>query len=390
MLESISFARQIETAATYASEIGYAATYNNDYSLNVVSSRTFDVEGSDSDYHVGDSQALTLNLSVIFADTAINVRSTLDELQANFSSLQSIRITDGSPLEITAAQFTSDAQALSKVQGPYTLDVTDVSAQAYTGFTQNYDAHGALTTETLTGYDEAALGYASVLESFDGDRRVLTQSYQTSTGVVVASASDTYSPDGSYVATVSVGPGDLAVATGSFSGGIPDGSAASLHKVGAGTLTLSGASSYTGGTTISGGVLAIDHVVSDPGHDDDGHVDALGSGTVTLDGGELRTLVSADLAQSLATTSAGGTLSATSSTTLSFGSAAFGATGGAPVTLANNGALHLGDSSNSGDIIFAADSVSGSGSMEIGAAKVVDDNALADKAAQYGFADHGG
>ena len=56
------------------------------------------------------------------------------------------------------------------------------------------------------------------------------------------------------------------------------GSNASLIKVGTGTLTLSGSNYYTGGTTISGGVLSVSS---------NGHLGA-SSGAVTLNGGTLR------------------------------------------------------------------------------------------------------
>jgi filamentous hemagglutinin family protein len=60
--------------------------------------------------------------------------------------------------------------------------------------------------------------------------------------------------------------------TGSISNGS---SAASLTKNGAGTLTLSGSNSYTGGTTVTGGTLAR------------GSSNAFGTGTIMVDGGAL-------------------------------------------------------------------------------------------------------
>jgi autotransporter-associated beta strand protein len=67
---------------------------------------------------------------------------------------------------------------------------------------------------------------------------------------------------------------------GEVNGGI-SGNGAVLVKEGAGTLTFTGANTYTGGTVITDGVLAAHH------GDGSNVVDALGSGAVTLNGGAL-------------------------------------------------------------------------------------------------------
>jgi|GEM_PF-2111277 len=77
--------------------------------------------------------------------------------------------------------------------------------------------------------------------------------------------------------TLTVGAGN---ASANFSGTIQNGSGTmSLIKTGTGTQTLSSANTYTGGTTISDGTLN----VTNSG--------ALGSGTLTIDGGTLQTSV---------------------------------------------------------------------------------------------------
>ncbi len=63
-----------------------------------------------------------------------------------------------------------------------------------------------------------------------------------------------------------------------------------LEKVGTGTLTLSGANTYSGGTTVTGGVVEAAHATAGSS------IDALGTGLVTLGGGTLRTTVTGTLA----------------------------------------------------------------------------------------------
>ena len=187
VLDSIAFSASTETAATYSPAVSRTISFQTTDALGLAS--------------LGGSE--TVNLNVVFADTAANVASKLDSLQANVASVSSITITDGAPLAITAAQDSSDAMALAKIAGPYMLDVTGVAGQPYTGFSQSFDANKLLTSETLSGYSQATYGYASLVESFDTLGRVTQQTYETSSGATVQSNAITYNNDGTSSETVS-------------------------------------------------------------------------------------------------------------------------------------------------------------------------------------------
>ena len=144
-----------------------------------------------------------------------------------------------------------------------------------------------------------------------------------------------------------------------------DGNDFGIVKTGAGTLVLSGANTYTGGTTINAGLLVSNHVNPSPGP---ANIDALGSGPITLAGGALRTDVNRNGTYSqnvifAANTSSvfsaaanlliqiGGNLTVNAGATATFGVA--GVAGTVNVT---NGAVSI---SNSATIVVAGGTLSG-------------------------------
>jgi autotransporter-associated beta strand protein len=123
-------------------------------------------------------------------------------------------------------------------------------------------------------------------------------------------------------------------------GGIAAFTGASLVKIGTGTLTLAGTNTYTGGTTISAGIVEAAHASA-------GSIDALGTGTVTLNGGTLRATVSGALANDLTfADSTSSTLSAAAGTTLILGS---GSTGN--LTFGTNATATFGSTTDTGTIV---------------------------------------
>lgn len=89
---------------------------------------TFDL----SQVSAASAQTLKSNdkiISLAVSDNSVNIANQIDVLQDN-AKLLSIKLTgDVSPLSITAAQVVSDAAALNKITGGYSLSVSHVAAE---------------------------------------------------------------------------------------------------------------------------------------------------------------------------------------------------------------------------------------------------------------------
>jgi fibronectin-binding autotransporter adhesin len=136
---------------------------------------------------------------------------------------------------------------------------------------------------------------------------------------------------------VELGIHKLTVGTGNtsttFDGIIEGPGGGSLTKVGTGVLTLSGANSYTGGTTINAGKVSVASVPT-----------SLGAGTITLGGGELLT-TGASSASNTGTLNAGANVIAAAAATTATYSGIIG----------GSGSVTLGEGANTGTVIFTAD-----------------------------------
>ncbi len=87
-------------------------------------------------------------VSVDVSDSSSNIAASLDDLQAN-DKLASITQTGAaSPLALTQAQLTDDADALGKINGSYSVSVSDASATDVATLAANGHVSGMVVTDT--------------------------------------------------------------------------------------------------------------------------------------------------------------------------------------------------------------------------------------------------
>jgi len=172
-------------------------------------------------------------------------------------------------------------------------------------------------------------------------------------GYVLSGGTLAIAPASGTAGTFNVDNGVVA----SIASTIANGSGTAIVKVGGGTLILSGSNSYTGGTTIAGGVLQVSA---------DANLGAP-SGGLSLDGGTLRTTASFSSARNAVITAAGGIVQTDADLSWSgvaSGSGALTKTGSGTLILTGTntyaggttiaaGVLQIGDGGTSGSITGA-------------------------------------
>jgi autotransporter-associated beta strand protein len=192
-------------------------------------------------------------------------------LTANTTSALAFRDTASSGTNVISANLAGTGAGLTK-SGAGTLTLSGANTFGggliLSAGTLNLNSATAPGSGTITisgGTLDNTSGSAVTLsnnntQSWNGDFSFTgTNNLNLGTGAVALGASR----------TVTVNGGNLTV------GGVISGSSFSLTKAGAGSLTLSGANTYTGGTTLSAGTLNINSA------------SAIGSGSFTISGGTL-------------------------------------------------------------------------------------------------------
>ena len=166
----------------------------------------------------------------------------------------------------------------------------------------------------------------------------------TTIGSLAGGGADIVTNSGAAAATLTAG-GDNTSTT--FAGLIQNGAGSTgLRKVGSGTLTLSGANSYSGGTTIAGGAINAAHADAQ-----DLVIDVFGSGAITLNGGGVRSAQSGALFNDVFISGSNNGISTAANTTLALGGNSTFGNRGTFRTNANS-VVQFGSSSDIGTIEF--------------------------------------
>jgi len=196
-----------------------------------------------SSYTISGGNTLTLDnsshgVAVNVSGGTANAISTAVNLNDS-SDVNTINVSSGKSLSISGNISGSTAETIT-VSGPGTL--------ALSGGNSYGPASSGTVGTTLSGGGTLSLGNSSALGA--GDLNV------SANGTIQASAAVSV---GNYV---NLGSGVTATVTNAGAnsltlGGIISGGSGSLTKVGNGTLTLSGANSYGGTTTVGGGTVSI-------------------------------------------------------------------------------------------------------------------------------------
>ena len=246
--------------------------------------------------------------NLTFSTNAINNSGTL--LVSNATNFLGLTISGGIGSNVTDVSLVNNNTGSITIS---TLGVNNRGAIIHTGTSTGTATISAVIGNTITGITQNSATSAMTLSganTFSAPIQILAGTLTAGGGAAVSSlginAPITIANEST--ATLALGNqirviGSIAgggttggnIATGGTSGGLIVGgnhtsttyagiisgagaSTGTIRKVGSGTLTLTGANSYTGATIASGGTLEFDYVTADP---------FISSGAITLAGGTL-------------------------------------------------------------------------------------------------------
>ena len=364
-------------------DAGFMLTATNGASLQLQAAgeiafqQSFRLSGGVLDLSAGgaisQSSALTLDTLVINGTSGANLTSANNQIGtlAGLTASGDVALTDGAGLTVSGTANVG-AHALTLTAGSADLTI----ANTVTGSAVTLTSGGAINVSS-SGSVVAAMGlYVSATQAstFGGVISGTGTLYQQGTGALTLTAANTYGGGTTITnGTLRISAGGT---TGSIMGPVTDNGTLEFSRSdaitfagaisgsgavvvdGGGTLTLSAASTYSGGTTISAGVLQLNN------QDPSGNEHALGTGLITLSGGTLEALTTSILGNNTTIGSGGGVLEAAPQGDLVIGGAQANGLATA-TTFTLNGALTIGSSTDTGEVDFGADTVSGTGSVTV-------------------------
>ncbi|SDY01337.1 autotransporter-associated beta strand repeat-containing protein [Pseudomonas kuykendallii] len=267
---------------------------------------------------------------------------------------------NGGTLRITGDGFTSTARGITLGDNGGGLDIASASntftlGQTLSGTgTLRKDGLGSLRLDASNGYSGGTLLNAGRL--ITGNASALGSGALTVSGNARLASAQTLD----LANAVAIGDGVALTVDGSSDlglGGIVSGLSGRLIKEGSGTLTLSGANTYAGGTTLRAGSLLLDNA------------QALGGGSLTVDGaGTLDTTAAVARLTNAVTLNDRLTLAGSNDLSLAgpiSGSGGLTKNGAALLTLERNNDYSGETRLNAGAILLGADGALGSGLLRV-------------------------
>ena len=266
------------------SDVSGITTFDNSGGLTIDSGRSLTV----STFTNESSGTLTLNSG------AQLIASTLNLLDGSTIAGAGTLSNGANPLTLSGGSISATVGGTGGLVKSGTGTLTLTGANTYTGGT-TVDGGTLSIADGALGGGDVTLAEGTTIK-FNGSSFTTTNDFHITGDPVFDVASGT-------TQTVS---GVIDDATGPTNPGV-------VEKTGAGTLLLSGANTYSGGTTIAAGILQIgtDSVFNTPGDPASGIVSsAIGTGTLTFGGGTLQAGSDTIIANGIDLNTADGTIDA--------------------------------------------------------------------------------